>query len=120
MTKSELFAEPAGPRLDAWVAEFVMGWRRAGQADQWPFSHAQWNTDEGPTGWHIRVSPNPCKSDCDVWQPSVDIRAAWIAAAHANAQFEIFAGDLDAPLAICKHVLGLRLAGHDSLSGEEN
>lgn len=126
MNKTDLLNEPAGPRLDAWVAEHIMGWRRANQGDQWPFDHAQWNTDEGPTGWFIRSSPSVCKVNCDVWQPSVDIRAAWLAArtqwVRSDIQFDfrVIAGDADAPLKICKYLLGLALGGHDNLSGEES
>ena len=60
MTRDEILAMPAGPELDALVAELVMGWTK------------------GPMDWMMRepwVRPDGCH--VFPWHPSTEIAAAW-------------------------------------------
>lgn len=74
-TREEILSEPAGPRLDAWVAEYVMGWvREPGDVFSWA------ERDSGvATGWYIDEDPDyyACGENCRSWRPSTNIAAAW-------------------------------------------
>lgn len=75
-TREEILAEPAGPRMDAWVAEYVMNWPVTKDAFGQGFARFVLKTEtttvamqEGVGGIEVR------------WQPSAYISAAWEAIA---------------------------------------
>lgn len=79
----QVLAEPAGRRLDVWVAEHIMRWRvyrpgepypfwTEGQPDDMPFPHMSLHA---AGGYHVQWSDD--LTDENVWSPSACIRDAW-------------------------------------------
>ena len=67
-TRDDVLAEPPGPRLDAWVAEWVMGWEDVRVTAAFGATHVLWGNPPGQPG----SVPVPAYS--------TDIAAAWEAA----------------------------------------
>ena len=78
MTKDEILKEPAGPRLNAWVAEIVFGWSEAKikqlVTNPYPYFNPSenitdaWqvvekigclNLEDAGHGWYCRLHPDP-------------------------------------------------------------
>lgn len=69
MTREQIEAMPAGPEMDALVAERVMGW--------WADANGEWNSNPDLPKLMGVVAPDTSFCDLPVWQPSSDIAAAW-------------------------------------------
>jgi hypothetical protein len=92
-TSDEILAEPAGDRLDAWVAEFVMGWEHERGGHSRPLHRASLDypgriiDDWGAKGEHEYLHPpdDPvsvvslcdCPSTIELPEFSRSISAAW-------------------------------------------
>lgn len=68
-TREQIENEPAGDRLSAWVAEWVMGWSKF--FDELEDKH-YWGVDENDSFDYYE----------EEWQPSTDIAAAWEVVEH--------------------------------------
>ena len=84
-TRDEILAEPAGPRMDAWVAEFVMEWELIDNPVPSWFAEAGWESldrdiycvhDSTFTQGKEIIHAN--KNGYSRFKPSVYIAAAWI------------------------------------------
>lgn len=64
LTREQILAEPPGPRLNAWVAEYVMGWTYG----------PDYVEDLGPVNGWSDANGNPV----EIPLFSTDIEAAWI------------------------------------------
>ena len=78
LTPAQVLKEPAGPRINAWIAERVMGWKR-GQRGNWivsvPPNH-EWLSDDG--GWEPTTKEVTFPlEDLHIPAYSTDIAAAW-------------------------------------------
>lgn len=71
-TRDEILAEPAGPRLNAWVAEYIMGWPVVDGPER--HTHAQFVQRNGE---HSVALQEEFGGTDFAWRPSIDIAAAW-------------------------------------------
>ena len=83
LTHSQVLKEPAGQRINAWIAERVMGWETLDR------EHAGWG--KGPV---VVGTNDPKRPTIQGWSPSSDIAAAW----EVVEKFQIGAVSLDTVL----------------------
>jgi len=70
-TREQILSEPAGPRLDVWVAE-ARGWTTHGPEQQYHDATGR------PTRYFLAPNrANVCAGDAEHYRPSTDIAAAW-------------------------------------------
>lgn len=77
LTREIVLAEPPGKRLDSWIAEKVMGWRKK----TFPGGGGGFTAWVNEDGKVMRLISNSTMSEtcyrCDYFRPSTDIAAAW-------------------------------------------
>lgn len=116
MTRDEILSEPAGPRLDAWVAEHVMGWTPTGLAKDFngvPFPEPipNYSTDIA-AAWEVveLVGGFEIEQWGDVWEKKGTI--IWAASFNLpDGKNIVHATAATAPLAICRAALLAMMEG---------
>jgi hypothetical protein len=98
-TREQILNEPAGRQMDAWVAEFVMGWPQWDFKNDWEGSFPMWRDDEGVLLYTTYDDPH-------YWSPSKDIAAAWqvVEKLHGPYTLNVFTSDFDRSVGFCCHI----------------